>query len=93
MTKHYTQSSLNLGKTTDSAAKTIVSDINALKAGFQTIAQRQSQQQLNAMNISDFDRQLKGLQLKQQELEHALDQASLKRIETLFQKEDDSGSS
>jgi len=88
-----TQSSLKSGKTTDSAAKTIVSDINALKAGFQTIAERQGQQQLNAMNISDFDRQLKGLQLKQQELEHALDQANLKRIETLFQKEDDSGSS
>ena len=88
-----TQSSLKLRNKTDSSAKTIVSDINALKNGFQTIAERQNQQQLKAINIADFDRQLKGFQLKQQELEHTLDQAKLKQIKTLLQKEDSTSGS
>ena len=88
-----TQSSLKLRSKTDSSVKAIVSDINALKNGFQTIAERQNQQQLNAIDIADFERQLKGFQLKQQELEHTLDQAKLKQIKTLLQKEDSTSDS
>ena len=88
-----TQSSLKIRTKTDNSVKAIVSDINALKNGFQTIAERQNQQQLNAIDIADFERQLKGFQLKQQELEHTLDQAKLKQIKTLLQKEDSTSDS